>query len=77
VAFVVVVVVVLALGCAAWVDHRDRKRRRKRRSASEMIGNRRERMRDYRSTPERGVPSTEVYNPGARERMRDQSFGDY
>jgi hypothetical protein len=76
-AFVVVVVVVLALGCAAWVDHRDRKHRRKQRSSGEMIGDRRQRMRDYRSTPERGVPSTEVYNPAARERMREQPFGDY
>ncbi|HEU5005946.1 MAG TPA: hypothetical protein VFT67_03185 [Jatrophihabitantaceae bacterium] len=76
-AFVVVAVVVLALACAAWVDHRDRKRRRRRRGAGEMIGNRRQRMLGSRSAGERGAPTTEAWNPGARERMREQSFGDY
>ena len=76
-AFVVVVMVVLALGCAAWVDHRDRKHRRKQRSAGDMIGNRRQRMLDLRSTPEPGVPSTEVWNPAISERMRDEPYGDY
>jgi hypothetical protein len=65
-AFVVVLLVVLALGCAAWVDHRDRRRRRRQRSAAETIGERRERIRGDHAT-----------NPVARERLREQPFGDY
>jgi hypothetical protein len=42
-----------------------------------MIGNRRQRMLGSRSAGERGAPTTEAWNPGARERMREQSFGDY
>jgi len=75
-AFVVVVLVVLALAGAAWVDHRDRKHRRKQRSSGEMIGSRRQRILNLRSTPEHGVP-TEGWNPGANERVREQPFGDY
>lgn len=76
-AFAIVVFLVLALAGAAWIDHRDRKHHRKQRSSGEMIGRRRERMRDLRSTTEHGVPSTGAWNPTANERMRDQPFGDY
>jgi hypothetical protein len=76
-AFVLVAILVLALACAAWVDHRDRKHHRRQRDSGEMIRNRRQRIRDLRSTPEPGVPSTELFNPATNERMRDQPFGDY
>jgi hypothetical protein len=76
-AFVVVVVLVLALACAAWIDQRDRKHRRKQRSSGEMIGRRRERILNLRSTPEPGVPLSDDWDQSMSDRLRDQDRGGY
>ncbi|HZY76143.1 MAG TPA: hypothetical protein VFE40_07475 [Jatrophihabitantaceae bacterium] len=76
-AFVIVVAVVLALACAAWVDHRDRKHHRKQRSSGDMIGRRRERILNFRSTPEPGVPVSDDWDQSMGDRLRDQDHGGY
>jgi hypothetical protein len=76
-AFVVVAVLVLFLAGAAWIDHRDRKHHRTQRSASDMIGRRRERMLNLRSTPEHGVPPGDDWDQPMGDRLRDENRGGY
>ena len=59
---------VLVLAGAAWVDHQDRKHHRKQRKAGDMIGRRRDRIRNVRSTPERGVPLSTDWDKPTEDR---------
>ena len=56
VGWIVLAVVVILLGGAFLLDRTDRRHGRRRRDSSEMLSNRRERERNFRSTPEHGVP---------------------
>lgn len=49
-------VFVILFGGALLLDRADRKHGRRQRSSGEMMSNRRDRERNFRSTPEHGVP---------------------
>ena len=56
------------LAGAAWADHQDRKHHRKQREARDMIGRRRDRVRNVRATSEHGVPLSDDWDRPSEDR---------